>query len=72
MKAKSVIHENFWWKNHANKTFVLPHSRSDSVRALFTENNRIRTANKASTMKENCVYMKNITMIDYEIPEKIL
>jgi hypothetical protein len=71
MKAKSVIHENFWWKNHANKTFVLPHSRSDSVRALFTENNRIRTANKASTMKENCVYMKNITMIDYEIPEKI-
>ena len=71
-KAKSVMHEHQWWSKHANKTFTLPHARSDSVIVLFKENSRVgRTANKSSKIKNNCVYMKLINSCDYEIPENI-
>ena len=29
-KAKNVMNEHHWWVKHANKTFVLPHKRSDT------------------------------------------
>jgi DNA-directed RNA polymerase beta' subunit len=71
-KAKSVMHEHQWWSKHANKTFTLPHARSDSVVVLFKENVRAgRTANKASQIKDNCVYMKLINSCEYSIPETI-
>jgi DNA-directed RNA polymerase beta' subunit len=71
-KAKSVMHEHNWWSKHANKTFTLPHARSDSVVVLFNENSRCgRASNKAQQIKSNCVYMKLINSCDYEIPENI-
>ena len=71
-KAKTVKDEHHWWAKHANKTFTLPHARSDSVVVLFNESVREgRTANKASQIKENCVYMKLINNCEYEIPENI-
>lgn len=71
-KAKAVMHETHWWKKHANKTFTLPHSRSDSVVVLCKEEPRLgRAANKADQIKPNCVYMKLINKCDYEIPESI-
>ena len=71
-KAKSVMHETHWWSKHANKTFTLPHARSDSVVVLFNENSRCgRASNKAQQIKSNCVYMKLINSCDYEIPENI-
>ena len=71
-KAKAVKDEHHWWAKHANKTFTLPHARSDSVVVLFNESVREgRTANKASQIKENCVYMKLINNCEYEIPENI-
>lgn len=71
-KAKAVKDEYHWWSKHANKTFTLPHARSDSVIVLFNESVREgRTANKASQIKENCVYMKLINNCEYEIPENI-
>uniref|UniRef100_A0A6C0JLL6 DNA-directed RNA polymerase n=1 Tax=viral metagenome TaxID=1070528 RepID=A0A6C0JLL6_9ZZZZ len=71
-KAKSVMHEHHWWSKHANKTFTLPHARSDSVVILFNENSRCgRASNKAQQIKSNCVYMKLINSCDYEIPENI-
>jgi DNA-directed RNA polymerase beta' subunit len=71
-KAKTVMHEHQWWMKHANKTFTLPHNRSDSVIALFKETARAgRTANKAQFIKPDCVYMKLINNCAYEIPENI-
>ena len=71
-KAKSVMHEHHWWSKHANKTFTLPHARSDSVVVLFNETVRAgRASNKAKHIKPNCVYMKLINSCDYEIPENI-
>ena len=37
-KASLLRHERHWWKNHANKSFVLPHSSSQSLSELFREN----------------------------------
>jgi DNA-directed RNA polymerase beta' subunit len=71
-KAKTVMHEHHWWKNHANKTFTLPHSRSDCVVKLVKEkylNGKLM--NKCEQIKSNCVYMKLVNSCDYEIPEKI-
>jgi DNA-directed RNA polymerase beta' subunit len=71
-KAETVIHEHQWWMKHANKTFTLPHNRSDSVVALFKETARAgRTANKGQFIKPDCVYMKLINNCAYEIPENI-
>lgn len=72
-KAKSVMNQHHWWSKHANKTFTLPHARSDSIVVLFNEKTREgRTANKAQHIKPNCVYMKLINSCEYEIPENIL
>ena len=71
-KAKAVYKEKYWWSKHSGKTFVLPHSRSDSVVVLFNENVREgRTSNKSQYIKCGHVYMKNITTTEYNIPEKI-
>jgi DNA-directed RNA polymerase II subunit RPB1 len=71
-KAKSVHKERQWWKNHANKTFTLPHKRSDSVIVLFTDNVREgRSANKSQYIKPGNVYMKLTNNCDYNIPENI-
>ena len=71
-KARTVMHEHQWWLKHANKTFTLPHARSDSVVVLFKENVRAgRSSNKAQYINPNCVYMKLINSCDYEIPENI-
>ena len=72
-KAKEVMHEHHWWNKHANKTFVLPHSRSDSVIELFKENVRVgRKSNKSQYIKPNNVYMKLINNCEYDIPENII
>jgi intein/homing endonuclease len=71
-KARSVMHEHHWWTNHANKTFTLPHNRSDSVVVLFKDAARAgRTANKAQQIRSDCVYMKLINNCSYQIPENI-
>jgi len=61
-KAMNVMHENHWWIKHANKTFVVPHSRSDSFVSL---------AKSGKNILENCVYMKLVNMCEYRIPENI-
>jgi DNA-directed RNA polymerase beta' subunit len=71
-KAKSVINEHHWWLNHSGKTFILPHSRSDSVVTLVSE--KVRPGRKTKTsynIKPGCVYMKLTNMCDYTIPENI-
>jgi DNA-directed RNA polymerase beta' subunit len=71
-KAKEVMHEHHWWGKHANKTFILPHARSDSVVELFKENVRVgRKTNKSQYIKPNNVYMKLINSCEYDIPENI-
>jgi DNA-directed RNA polymerase beta' subunit len=71
-KAKSVHKEHHWWKNHANKSFILPHKRSDSVVVLLNDNVREgRTANKSQFIKPGNVYMKLINSCEYNIPENI-
>jgi DNA-directed RNA polymerase beta' subunit len=61
-KAKNVMNEHHWWKKHSGKTFILPHSRSDSFVSLQKSNKNIN---------ENCVYMKLVNMCNYNIPDKI-
>ena len=61
-KAQNVMHEHHWWNKHSGKTFVLPHSRSDSFVSLEKSNKNI---------DENCVYMKLVNMCEYRIPERI-
>jgi DNA-directed RNA polymerase beta' subunit len=69
-KAKSVMDEHHWWMKHANKTFTLPHTRSDSVVQLASD--RIRKGRKSkSTIKNGNVYMLLSNNCDYEIPEVI-
>ena len=71
-KAKHVMNDHHWWLKHANKTFTLPHHRSDSVVVLFKETPRQgRASNKAQYIKPNCVYMKLINNCEYQIPENI-
>jgi DNA-directed RNA polymerase beta' subunit len=69
-KAKAVMNEHHWWKNHANKTFVLPHKRSDTVVQLASD--RVRPGRKTkSTIKDGNVYMLLSNNCDYNIPEVI-
>ena len=71
-KARSVYKEHHWWVKHAGKTFVLPHSRSDSVVRLLSDvikpGSNVKTS---ANIKTNCVYMKLTNRCDYAIPEKI-
>ena len=69
-KAKAVMHEYHWWAKHANKTFTLPHKRSDTVVQLISD--RVRKGRKTkSTIKNGNVYMLLSNMCEYEIPEFI-
>ena len=69
-KAKAVMNEHHWWKNHANKTFILPHKRSDSVVQLVSD--RVRKGNKTkNTIKDGMVYMLNTSTNPQDIPEVI-
>ena len=67
-KVKSVMHETRWWLKHANKTFTVPHSRSDSVIRLFKE---IDGNIKSGSIIPGNVYMKLTNLCDYNIPENI-
>ena len=63
-KAKSVMKEHHWWMKHSNKTFTLPHGRSDSVVRLINS--------KASeNIQNDCVYMLLTNMCEYKIPEEL-
>ena len=67
-KAKSVMHETFWWKKHQGKTFTLPYTRSDSFTAKVSD--KLRTGCEAkTTLTPNCVYTKQTNMCNYKIPE---
>ena len=69
-KAKAVMKEHHWWMKHANKTFVLPHKRSDTVVQLASD--RVRPGRKTkSTIKDGNVYMLLSNNCEYNIPEKI-
>jgi DNA-directed RNA polymerase beta' subunit len=71
-KAKEVMHETHWWKNHANKTFILPHKESRCVLPLFKENvAKGKTPNKSQYIKPGHVYMKSMGSCNYAIPETI-
>ena len=61
-KAKNVMNEHRWWNKHSGKTFILPHSRSDSFVSLAKSNKNI---------DNNCVYMKLTNKCEYKVPEKI-
>ena len=69
-KAKSVMDEYHWWLKHANKTFTLPHTRSDSVVQLAST--KVRKGRKTkSTIKDGNVYMLLSNNCEYTIPETI-
>jgi len=71
-KAKSVMHEYHWWMKHANKTFTLPHGRSDSVVNIINiQNKKIAENNLKNIIRPGCVYMKLTNMCEYSIPEQI-
>ena len=61
-KAKEVMNEHHWWNKHYGKTFILPHSRSDSFVELTQTNKNI---------DENCIYMKMTNSCEYKVPDKI-
>ena len=67
-KAKSVMKEHHWWMKYANKTFILPHKRSDTVVQLASD--RVRPGRKSkSQILDGYVYMLLSNMCDYKIPE---
>jgi DNA-directed RNA polymerase beta' subunit len=71
-KAKTVISEHHWRSKHSEKTFILPHSRSDSVVTLISD--KVRPGRKTKTscnIKCDCVYMKLTNICHYTIPENI-
>ncbi len=65
-KAKSVMKEHHWWMKHANKTFILPHKRSDCVVRLV--NYKLKKSNKDQILN-GYVYMLLSNICDYMIPE---
>jgi DNA-directed RNA polymerase beta' subunit len=69
-KAKAVMHEHHWWMKHANKTFTLPHKRSDTVVQLASD--RVRPERKTkSEIIDGYVYMLLSNTCEYRIPEVI-
>jgi DNA-directed RNA polymerase beta' subunit len=70
-KAKAVVDEYQWWSKHANKTFTLPHGRSDSVVVLLSDKLRGGKTKTSANIKPHCVYMKLTNNCNYEIPENI-
>lgn len=70
-KAKSVMSETFWWKNHSGTTFILPYSRSDSLVARLNGKPKKGCATKAG-FDSDCVYMKSANPNSYRIPEQVV
>ena len=70
-KAKSVIKEHHWWMKHANKTFTLPYTRSDSVVRLLSDIPKLGSKIKNTNIKDNCIYMLLTNKTEYMIPENI-
>lgn len=71
-KAKAVMHEHNWYKNHSGSTFVLPHTRSDSIVVLVSD--KVRSGRKSKTcasIQPGCVYMKLTNHCEYQISESI-
>jgi DNA-directed RNA polymerase beta' subunit len=71
-KAKEVMFEHHWWSKYANKHFTVPHTRSDSLLRLLSDEPKPSAKSKSSVnIKPNCVYMKLTNNCNYEIPENI-
>uniref|UniRef100_A0A6C0HTW7 DNA-directed RNA polymerase n=1 Tax=viral metagenome TaxID=1070528 RepID=A0A6C0HTW7_9ZZZZ len=71
-KVKNLFGELHWWKNHANKSFIVPHSSSSTLLELFNENPRKgKTSNKSQYILPGNVYMKSMGCSKYTIPENI-
>jgi len=69
-KAKAVMYEHHWWKNHANKTFTLPYKRSDSF-GVKVGNVARKDCKSKTSYNPGCVYVKQTSMNAYNIPETI-
>lgn len=67
-KAKQVVDEHHWWSKHANKSFIIPYSRSDSAYAHLK-----KTCGKRNPVeyKPGFVYTKTNSSFNYKIPECI-
>ena len=65
LKAKSVVNEYQWWKNHSGKTFVLPYSRSDCAYSALTN------PSTKVVYQSGYVYTKTNSICEYMIPECI-
>ena len=71
-KASNLRHERHWWKNHADKSFVLPHSSSQSLSSLFSATpQKGKKPCKYLDILPGFVYMKSMGVCDYCIPETI-
>ena len=69
-KAAKLRGERHWWKIHANKSFVLPHSSSQSLAGLFTETpQKGKTPCKYLDIHAGYIYMKSMGCCGYKIPE---
>jgi DNA-directed RNA polymerase beta' subunit len=67
-KARSVVDQYQWWSKHANKTFVVPYSRSDSLYCALRGNKRSK---HPVEYKSGCVYTTTNSICNYEVPESI-
>ena len=71
-KAANLRHERHWWKNHANKSFTLPHSSIQSISGLFNNNPQMgKTPNKYLYIRPGFVYMKSMGSCEYNISENM-
>jgi DNA-directed RNA polymerase beta' subunit len=69
-KASLVRHETQWWKNHANKTFFVPHKTRQGLWELFRENvQEGKTPFKYLYIQPGNVYTKSMGCCSYNIPE---
>lgn len=67
-KARGVVDEYQWWSKHANKTFVLPYSRSDSLYCVLKGTKR---SENQVVYKPGCIYTTTNSICNYTIPEVI-
>ena len=69
-KARKVVDEHHWWKNHSGRTFILPYNRSDSAYLVLSDNSR-QSDRKTNFYKEGFAYTKTNSICNYAIPEII-
>lgn len=70
-KAKGVVDEHQWWSKHANKTFTLPYTRSDSAYTALHGGNLKHNTKTRVVYKPGCVYTTTNSICNFEIPEQI-